>query len=228
MKTSLLLMLLTAILAWPAIQTSRAQTVPPTSPSSVGPGSGAAPASPAQSPVQTPPAEKQGSIPAQLSVPESVKFVPAPDAVFWIVFAVMTFVLVFGVSVLGRHLSRDRDWNLADLMSGADGKPSASRMIAFLGFLVMTVIILGIGYSSLWVFLKTGQLPSLSGASAFLLACAGLFAPYFANQIGLAISGPSSMPTTLAPVVAQSSSPAIASPTGVPGVNFGPPVRPIV
>ena len=164
---------------------------------------------------------------AAVSTPEPTKFVPAPDVVYWIVFGAMTLVLCAGIGSLSRQLGRDRDWNLGDLMSGADGKPSASRMIAFLGFLVMTAIILGIGYSSLWVFLKTGQLPSLSGASTFLVACAGLFAPYFANQVGLAIGGPASTSPNLAPVVVQSSSPTLQmSPTGLPGVTFGAPVRP--
>lgn len=169
---------------------------------------------------------KVPTVPA-VSTPEPAKFMPAPDRVFWIVFAAMTLVLFGGIGALSRHLGRDRDWNLGDLMSGADGKPSASRMIAFLGFLVMTAIILGIGYSSLWVFLKTGQLPSLSGASTFLVACAGLFAPYFANQIGLAIGGTTTNSASLAPVVVQSSSPTLQ--IGLPGiapVTFGPPVRP--
>jgi hypothetical protein len=180
---------------------------------------------PTPQPAQIPVVENKAVPPA--STPEPAKFVPAPDRVFWIVFGAMTLVLFAGIASLGRQLGRDRDWNLGDLMSGADGKPSASRMIAFLGFLVMTSIILGIGYSSVWAFLKTGQLPSLSGASTFLVACAGLFAPYFANQIGLAIGGTTANPTSLAPVVVQSSSPTLQmSPTGAPGVTFGPPVRP--
>jgi hypothetical protein len=185
--------------------------------------------SPTPNPIPQPPPTpvvESKVIPAA-TTPEPAKFVPAPDRVFWIVFGAMTLVLFAGIASLSRQLDRDRDWNLGDLMSGADGKPSASRLIAFLGFLVMTSIILGIGYSSLWVFLKTGQLPSLSGASTFLVACAGLFAPYFANQIGLAIGGTTPNPTSLAPVVIQSSSPTLQmSPTGAPGVTFGPPVKP--
>ena len=187
--------------------------------------------SPTPTPTPTPqqaqtPLVENKAVPAA-STTEPAKFVPAPERVFWIVFGAMTLVLFAGIGSLSRQLGRDRDWNLGDLMSGADGKPSASRMIAFLGFLVMTAIILGIGYSSLWIFLKTGQLPSLSGASTFLVACAGLFAPYFANQVGLAIGGAASTSPSLAPVVVQSSSPTLQmSPTGTPGVSFGAPVRP--
>jgi hypothetical protein len=226
-KTGLVLILLAVIFAWSAGRTNAAQA--PVQPPSSG--------TPSAAPVVTgssstplapiPPRGAESPTPRPISAPEPVKFVPAEDGVCWAVFALMTFVLIFGVITLGGRLSRDRDWNFADVMSGADGKPSASRMIAFLGFLVMTVIILGIGYSSLWVFLKTGQLPSLSGASTFLLACSGLFTPYFANQIGLAIGSPSTTPTALAPVVVQSSSPTLQmSPTGAPAVTFGPPVRP--
>jgi hypothetical protein len=159
---------------------------------------------------------------------EPAKFVPAPDGVFWLVFATMTLIILVGVGAVARILRNDRDWSLADALSGSDGKPSSSRMIAFLGFLVLIAIIMGVGYSSLWVFLKTGQLPSLSGASTFLLACAGLFAPYFANQIGLAIGGQPSQ-TGLAPVVLQTASPTPAvNATGIPNVTFGAPVRPVL
>jgi hypothetical protein len=173
-----------------------------------------------------------GSVAAQVpkqspDMASAPKFSPATDSTFWVIFGAMSLVILAGITVFARVLKSDRDWSLADAMSGADGKPSTSRIIAFLGFLVMIAIILGIGYSSIWVFLKTGQLPSLSGASAFLAACAGLFAPYFANQLGLAIGGPSSSPQNVAPVVVQSSTPSFSlSPTGVPSTSFGAPVRP--
>lgn len=159
--------------------------------------------------------------------PGVTKFAATPTAVFWALFAAMTLILCVGLLAFVRTLTRDKDWSLADAMSGPDGKPSSSRLIAFLGFLVMVVVILGIGYSSIWAFLQTGQLPTLSGASTFLLACAGLFAPYFANQIGLAVGGPSPAQTTLAPVVVQSGIPTVQpGQVGPLSVTFGPPVPP--
>jgi hypothetical protein len=195
----------------PAVQSPVAGSA--TTPPATG-GASTAPAKPNESPVPAAPGT------------EPIKFIPASDRVCWVIIGLMTFILFFGVFICGRHLNNDKDWNFGDLMSGADGKPSASRMIAFLGFLVMTTIILGIGYSSLWVFLKTGQLPALSGASTFLVACAGLFTPYFANQVGLAIGSPSGA-TALAPVVVQSSMQNLqGGATGGAAITFGAPVRP--
>lgn len=218
MKTGPSVLLLAAVVTFSASPRMVAQSSQqPTSGGAQAPAPVAGPANATPAPIQntTPPA------------PPSAKFEPAPDGVFWTVFAVMIFVLGWGVLATGRHLERDRDWSLADLLSGADGKPSSSRLIAFLGSLVMIVIILGLGSTSLWVFLKTGQLPTLSGASTFLAASAGLFAPYFANQIGLAIGGGSATPKSLAPVVQQSASSALQlGPAGIPSVTFGPPTRP--
>src|SRR5262249_53596957 len=87
------------------------------------------------------------------------KFVPAGDSIVWMIFSAMSLVVLAGITAFARVLKSDRDWSFADAMSGPDGKPSTSRIIAFLGFLVMIAIILGIGYSSIWAFLQTGQLP---------------------------------------------------------------------
>jgi hypothetical protein len=211
-KALLAVLLVSVAVAWPIAQTavppSGAPTVPPS----------ATPVGPVVPPVLTAP---QGAGTAVTPL----KYVSAPDEVLWFVFGVMTLILLGGIAALPKILGRDKDWTFADAMSGPDGKPSISRLIAFLGLLVMVVVILGIGYSSLWVFLKTGQLPSLSGATTFLVACAGLFAPYVANQIGLAFGGTTS--TQLAPVVLQSlnSTPQMGLPN-VPSVAFGAPMRP--
>ena len=129
-------------------------------------------------------------------------FSPAPEKIVWFIFGMMTFLLAGSMLGISKVLRHDRDWSFADAVSAADGKASSSRLIAFLGFIVMITVILGIGYSSLWIFLQTGQLPSLTGATTFLAACAALFAPYMANQIGMAIGGPVP-PQQLAPVVKQ-------------------------
>jgi hypothetical protein len=144
-----------------------------------------------------------------------------PDYVFLLIYAPVIAILVGGFIYVGKTLGKDRDWNFADAMSGADGKPSSSRLIAFIGMLVMVTVILGFGYSTLWVFLATGTVPVLSGATAFLVACAGLFTPYLASQIGTAIG--SSQPTSLAPVVVQS-----ATPTPNPANAQGPQAPPVV
>jgi hypothetical protein len=150
----------------------------------------------------------QSASTSQSAAPGSSATLPysrPPDYVFWLVYGPMIAILVGGFIYVGKMLGKDRDWNFADAMSGADGKPSSSRLIAFIGMLVIVTVILGIGYSSLWVFLTTGTFPALSGVTTFLVACAGLFTPYLANQIGTAIGSP--QPTSLAPVVLQSASP---------------------
>jgi hypothetical protein len=178
---------------------------------------------------QTPPgisANPGPAVPASMQTSPAQRTTPAPNAVFVSVFAAMTLVALMGFLFLGRILRQDKDWTFADAMSGADGKPSASRLIAFLGFLVIVAVILGISYSTIWVFLETGQLPVLSGATTFLLACAGLFTPYLANQIGIAVS-PAAAQQGLAPVVVQTAnSVQPLNPSGVPAISFGAPVRP--
>lgn len=155
------------------------------------------------------------------------QFTTAPNEVICFVFFVMTLIVVAGTGSLARVLRLDKDWTFADAISGSDGKPSISRLIAFLGFIVMISLILGIGYSSLWVFLVTGQLPNLSGATTFLLACSGLFAPYLANQVGLALGPPLPTPQPLAPVVLQTANSAIQlGAQAVPIAAFGRPIRP--
>src|SRR5882762_8749216 len=111
-KTGLVLILLTVIFAWSAGRTNAAQAPvqPPGTPSAapIVTGSSSTPLAP------TPPRGNESPTPRPISASEPVKFVPAADGVCWVVFALMTFVLVFGVITLGGRLSRDRDWNFAD------------------------------------------------------------------------------------------------------------------
>jgi hypothetical protein len=155
-----------------------------------------------------------------------VSYHPAQPEVFGFVYGAMILVLAAGIFGLTRVLKRDKDWSLADAMSEADGKPSTSRLIAFLGMLVMASIIFGLGCSSLWVFLETGQVPALAGVTPFLIACAGLFTPYLANQVGQAFSSQPA-PSALAPVVTQTANSSFQlGASALPTVTFGSPVKP--
>jgi hypothetical protein len=60
---------------------------------------------------------------------------------------------------------------------------SASRLIATLGTLVLTTIMLGVGYAMIWSLFTRGQIPALDGIGPFLLGGAALFAPYAFNQL---------------------------------------------
>jgi hypothetical protein len=64
---------------------------------------------------------------------------------------------------------------------------SSSRLIAFIGSFTIIVWIIGLSIPTLYHFLCKGSVPELSGVSGFLLAQAGIFAPYLANKIAGAI-----------------------------------------
>ncbi len=122
------------------------------------------------------------------------------DHLFWVVFWIMTILyaaLLIGIVVT---LRRTPNWSLAgalyesgDASSGAGGKPSSSRIIAFLGMLVLLVIYIGFGYVALWNVLHNQELPNING---FLLTGLSLFAPYAANQFKSLIGGSGSSPGT--------------------------------
>jgi hypothetical protein len=63
------------------------------------------------------------------------------------------------------------------------GGASASRLIATVGSLVLTVIMLGIGYAMIWSLFTRGQIPALEGIGPYLMGGAALFAPYAFNQL---------------------------------------------
>ena len=153
------------------------------------------------------------------------KFTPAPDYVFVLIFAVTVLAFAAAIVWLATVLYRDKDWNIGDAISGSDGKPSASRLIAVLGMIAIVAVMFGVTLSAIWVFLTTGQWPSLSGATTFLAACAGLFTPYLASQIGQAFGAQPAQ--ALAPVVMQSAGTTpLPVPPGTAGVVFGAPVKP--
>lgn len=107
----------------------------------------------------------------------------------------IVFLLVVKANLKGNK------WSLGDALSESDlaknpdgsvlkdkdGNPvfirSSSRLIAFIGFFGIIVWIVGLSIPTLYQFACTGKVPDLSGISAFLLAQAGIFAPYVANKI---------------------------------------------
>jgi hypothetical protein len=191
MKTiAICLALLISTTLWAQTKTTKTTTVP-----------GAAQAKPATGPSGVTGATGATG-PTGASGPQNPpKYDPAGPGVYFSIFGLMIAILSFGLIYAGLTLKGDKNWNLSDAMSGADGKPSSSRLIAFIGMVVMITVILGIGYSSLWVFLMTGVLPKLSDVTPFLVGCAGLFTPYLASQISTAFGA--AQPTALAPVVVQ-------------------------
>ena len=83
---------------------------------------------------------------------------------------------------------KDKDGNpVFQVLKDKDGNPvfakSSSRLIAFIGLFGIIVWIVGLSIPTLYQFACTGKVPELSGVSTFLLAQAGVFAPYIANKL---------------------------------------------
>lgn len=60
---------------------------------------------------------------------------------------------------------------------------SASRLIALVGTVVLTGIMLGVGYGMVWSLFTRGEVPKLDGIGPYLLGGSALFAPYAFNQL---------------------------------------------
>ena len=111
-----------------------------------------------------------------------------PSNLYWTIFWLMTgFYVVFLLSAV-ITLRRSSNWSLGDALR-EDGKPSSSRLIAFLGLLVLMVIYIGISYVAVWRLLHNEPLPDVS---SFLLSGLTVFAPYMVNQVKSMVQGAAS------------------------------------
>lgn len=142
---------------------------------------------------------------------------------------------LYVISLLGTviALRRTLDWRLGDALR-EDGKPSTSRLIAFLGLLVLMVIYVGIGYVAVWRVLNNQPVPDIS---SFLLSGLTVFAPYIANQVKQMVQGaasspaaggsappptPAKVPPKVISVTPNSVSPAVSTQVTVTGSGFDP------
>lgn len=64
---------------------------------------------------------------------------------------------------------------------------SSSRLVAFVALIVLVALLVGVTPLIIWSYAKSGTMPHLDELSKFLVACAGLFLPYIANQARAAI-----------------------------------------
>ena len=92
----------------------------------------------------------------------------------------MTIFLIYAIHQTVTTLRHSNDWSLALALKENDGKPSSSRLIAFLGLLILMVLYMEIGYVVLWRLLNNEGVPDVH---AFLLTGLSLFAPYAFNQL---------------------------------------------
>lgn len=123
--------------------------------------------------------------------------------------SIMIGLLLIVLFWIMRVLRRASKWSFAEALS-ENGLASCSRLIAFLGFIVIVDVLFGFGLFAVWSLFTKGSLPSMTGALAFASGGATLFTPYFANQIK----------TGLATVVTAPPPPQITS-TNPPSVNNG-------
>lgn len=130
----------------------------------------------------------------------------------WLIYVVIVVILLGGIVSLIYIMSAlsNSKWSLADALSeeasvaslesdgnggfkprlGADGKPimvtelraSSSRMIAFVGMILILLMFLGFGIFTMYSFAKNEVMPSTDNIVNFLVAGMTLFAPYLVNQ----------------------------------------------
>jgi hypothetical protein len=129
---------------------------------------------------------------------------PAPaqaPAIFWITLVIVTaFIALLMLSVI-RGLMGSQEWTFADALSEeADpqpspppaGKPvmvaSSSRLIAFLGLIVILALFLGVGYYLLWCLFTQTPLSQLDNTTKYFYSGLVLFAPYIVNKFSDAFS----------------------------------------
>jgi len=100
-----------------------------------------------------------------------------------------------------RLSTSDKDENgkpVSEPIEGSDKKPvmlpkmtaSSSRLIAFMGMIVMLIIFIGFSTIAIYGFAKTGTIPdSFDKVSTFLTSGLALFAPYAVNKLAAAVKG---------------------------------------
>lgn len=131
--------------------------------------------------------------------------VPAKSVAYWAVGAINLILVMVLWQVVGNLGAAGSSWSLSvalsedDVLHDATGQPvidpqtktpvtrtspSTSRLIAFMGMLVIVCMFLGVGYYIiLGLFNGEKVSDNLAGIWSYFLAGATLFAPYAASQI---------------------------------------------
>ena len=138
------------------------------------------------------------------SAPVAASAVSAADA-FWFTIIIVTAFLAVGFSSMRSAL---KGWSLKDALSeeasmpegtpagnllDKDGRPhmvsSSSRLISFMGSLVLVALLIGFGYYMIWAYFSGQSIPEFRNVTDYLMAGAGIFIPYAVNKVGSAIGG---------------------------------------
>lgn len=126
------------------------------------------------------------------------QFVPMSEGLLLCILAATYALVLLGVFWLAKGLRKDNAWSLGKALSEntiveqndlqTPGRtvmapmPSSSRLIAFLGMIVLLATFLAFGTSMIWGLGKTGTVPDMEHAQGFLLAGMSMFAPYLISQ----------------------------------------------
>jgi len=135
----------------------------------------------------------------------------APD---WVLNSAITVSMLFAVvgifitlsTLVNANLTnitnapQGEKWNLAQALSeevDVSDDPNAkktifvassSRLIALVAMIVIVSLLIGITPVIIWSYANSGTMPDLEKLSTFMVACAGAFLPYMANQARAAFS----------------------------------------
>ena len=132
--------------------------------------------------------------------------------IYWVVFPLAFYLIIICVIYLFlKHgeISPGKKWTLHEALSEYipikkevkddqgnvlikevnELASSSSRLIAFMGFVSLIVWVVAVMLPFLYWFSRTGITPDLGNVSTFVLAQAGVFAPYLASKVAGAIGG---------------------------------------
>jgi len=126
------------------------------------------------------------------------QFVPMSEGLLLCILAATYALVLLGVHWLAKGLHKDNAWSMGKALSENTiveqndlqnpgmtvmaPMPSSSRLIAFLGMIVLLATFLAFGTSMIWGLGKTGTVPDMEHAQGFLLAGMSMFAPYLISQ----------------------------------------------
>lgn len=125
---------------------------------------------------------------------------PMPESLLKLIITTMYILVTLGFLGVWKSLRSDKNWSMARALSEntvveqqdpADSTkktsvvidlPSSSRLIAFIGLIVLMVTFLTLGAVMIWTLGRTGQIISMGNAQDFLWAGMAMFAPYLISQ----------------------------------------------
>jgi hypothetical protein len=161
------------------------------------------------------------------------QFVPMSEGLLMCILAATYVLVLLSIRWLATSLSKDNAWSMGKALSEntieeqADqqnpGKtvmapmPSSSRLIAFLGMIVLLATFLAFGTTMIWALGRTGKVPDMENAQGFLLAGMSMFAPYLISQSREAVKALGGNPGPPAPPAATTKQPTVQP--SAPGVE---------